>query len=95
MHDLEKFFWDEPYLYRSCAIHRCVSEFEMLSVLDACNSSPVVGHHCGIRTANKILQCGNYRPTIHQDAHEFTKACDRCQRDGGISEMRELPSILF
>ena len=30
-------------------------------------------------------------PTIHQDVHEFAKACDRFQRDGGISRRLELP----
>ena len=57
----------------------------------ACYSSPVGGHHSGIRTTHKILQCGYYWPTFHQDAHEFAKACDRCQRDGGISRKQELP----
>ena len=94
MHDVKKFFWDEPYLYRSCAdgiIRPCVPEVEILSVLEACHSSPVGGHHSGIRTAHKILQCGYYWPTIHQDAHDFAKSCDRCQRDGGISKRQELP----
>ena len=94
MYDLKKFFWDEPYLYRSCAdrlIRRCVPECEMLSVLEACHSSPVGGHHSGIRTAHKILQCGYSWPTLHQDAHGFAKACDRCQRDGSISIKQELP----
>ena len=61
MYDVKKFFWDKTYLYRSCAdrlIRRCVPECEMLSVLEACHSSPVGGHHSGIRTAHKILQCG-------------------------------------
>ncbi|WMV49906.1 hypothetical protein MTR67_043291 [Solanum verrucosum] len=86
MHDVKRFFWDEPYLYRSCAdgiIRRCVPEVEMLSVLEACHLSPVGGHHSGIQTAYKILQCGYYWPTIHQDAHDFAKSCDRCQREGG------------
>ncbi|TMX03846.1 hypothetical protein EJD97_013572, partial [Solanum chilense] len=51
---------------KSCAdgiIRRCVPEDEMLSVLEACHSSPVGGHHSGIQTANKILQCGYYWPT--------------------------------
>ena len=51
MYDMKKFFWDEPYLYRSCAdglIRRCVPECEMLSVLEECHSSPVEGHHSGI-----------------------------------------------
>ena len=94
MYDVKKFIWDEPYLYRSCAdrlIRRCVPECEMLSVLEACHSSPVGGHHSGIRTAHKILQCGYSWPTLHQDAHGFAKACDRCQRDGGISRKQELP----
>ncbi|XP_069150303.1 uncharacterized protein [Solanum lycopersicum] len=73
-------------------IRRCVPEVEMLSVLEACHSSPVGGHHSGIRTAHKILQCGYYWLTIHQDVHEFAKACDRCQRDGRISRKQELPS---
>ena len=62
----------------------------MLSVLVACHSSPVGEHHSGIWTPHEILQCGYYLTTIHQDAHEFDKACDRCQRDGGISRKQEL-----
>ena len=94
MYDTKKFYWDEPYLYRTCAdglIRRCMPEVKMLSVLEACHSSPVGGHHSGIRTAHKILQCDYYWPTVHQDAHEFPKACDRCQRYGGISRKQDLP----
>ncbi len=32
MHDVKKFFWDEPYLHKSCAdglIRRCVPKVEM------------------------------------------------------------------
>ncbi|WMV32914.1 hypothetical protein MTR67_026299 [Solanum verrucosum] len=36
-------------------------------------------------------QCGYYWPTIHQDAHDFAKSCDHCQREGGISKRQELP----
>ena len=85
MHDVKKLFWNETYLYMSCAdgfIVRCVSKVEMLSVLEAYHSSPVDRDHSSIRTAHKIMQCGYYSPTIHQYAHEFAKACDRCQRDG-------------
>ena len=81
-------------MYRSCAdglIRCCVPQVEMLSVLEACHSSPVGGHHSCIHTSHKILQCGYYWPTIHQDAHEFAEACDRCQREGGISRKQELP----
>ena len=83
MYNVKNFIWDEPYIYRSCAdglIRRCVLEIEMLSVLEECHSSPVGGHHSGIQTAHKILQCCYYYTTINQDALEFAKACDRCQR---------------
>ena len=63
----------------------------MLSVLEVCHSSPVGGNHSCIRTSYKILQCNNYWLTIHKDAHEFAKACDRFYRDGGISRNQELP----
>ena len=66
-------------------------EVEILSVLEAYHSSPVGGYHSGIRTAHKILQCGYYWATIHQDSHKFDKACDRYQRDGDISRKQELP----
>ena len=81
-------------MYRSYVdglIRHCVPEVEMLSVLETCHSSPVGGHHSGIRTAHKILQCGYYWPTIHQDAHDFAKACDRCQRHDRILRKQELP----
>ena len=58
MHDVKKFFWDDPYLYRSCFaghICLCVPKVKMLSVLEACHSLLVGGHHSGIRTAHKIL----------------------------------------
>ncbi|KAH0679182.1 hypothetical protein KY284_020267 [Solanum tuberosum] len=41
MHDVKKFFWDEPYLFRICAdgiIRRRVPEAEMISILEACHS---------------------------------------------------------
>ena len=87
MYDVKKFFWDEPYLYRSCAdglIRRSVPECEMLCVLEAFHSLLVSGYHIGIRAAHKILQCGYYWTTFPQHAHEFAKACDRFQRDCGI-----------
>ena len=68
-----------------------VPEVQMLCVLEACHPSPVGRNHNGIRTAHQILQCGYYWPTIYQDAHEFAKACDRCQRDNDISIKQEFP----
>ena len=48
------------------------------------------GHHSGIRTTHKILQCGYYWTTIHEDAHNFAKSCDRYRQDGGMFRRHEL-----
>lgn len=50
----------------------------MMSILEACHSSPVKGHHSAAQTAHKILQCEYYWPTIHRDAHGLvTNANDK------------------
>ncbi|XP_049394754.1 uncharacterized protein LOC125859057 [Solanum stenotomum] len=64
---------------------------KILHILEACHSSPVGGHDGGARTAHKILQCGYYWPTIHQDAVDIVRSCDVYQRQGAISQCHELP----
>ncbi|KAH0673865.1 hypothetical protein KY284_024952 [Solanum tuberosum] len=44
-----------------------------------------------INDAFSDQQCGYYWPTIHQNAHDFTKSCDHCQHEGEISGKHELP----
>ncbi|KAL4384559.1 hypothetical protein GQ457_15G018420 [Hibiscus cannabinus] len=41
-------------------------------------------------TAAKVLQSGFYWPTLFKDAHNYYKACDRCQRTGNISRRNEM-----
>ncbi|XP_049344711.1 uncharacterized protein LOC125809113 [Solanum verrucosum] len=58
MFDVKMYIWDEPYLFRECAdyvIRRCITEEEAVEILHACHTSPVGGHHGGIRTAPKVL----------------------------------------
>ncbi|XP_015167586.1 uncharacterized protein [Solanum tuberosum] len=58
MFDVKKYFRDEPYLFRECVDHvirRCVSEEKAVEILHACHTSPVGGHHGGIRTAAKLV----------------------------------------
>ncbi|WMV58140.1 hypothetical protein MTR67_051525 [Solanum verrucosum] len=46
MSNVKKFFWEESYLFRVCAngIIRCCNFYvEMMSILEACHSSPVDG----------------------------------------------------
>ncbi|XP_060216641.1 uncharacterized protein LOC132644100 [Lycium barbarum] len=88
LHDSRFYVWDEPYLYRvgtDQLIRRCVPEEEVSAILEKCHSSPYGGHHAGDRTAAKVLQSGFYWPTLFNDAHEFVRACDNCQRTGNIS----------
>ncbi|XP_049371079.1 uncharacterized protein LOC125836027 [Solanum verrucosum] len=92
--DVKKYFWDEPYLFIECADHiirRCVPEEEFNEILHFCHSSPVGGHHGGVRTTAKILQSGYYWPSLYKDAHEFVQKCMQCQRQGGVSRRHELP----
>ena len=58
LHDVNRYFWNELYLFRLCAdniIRQCVPEAEMMSILEAYHSSQVGGHHGGNRTAQKVL----------------------------------------
>lgn len=90
----KQFFLYEPYLYCSCAygiILLCVPKVYMLSVLEACHSSPVGGRHSVVWTAHKCSHCGYYWTTMYQDSPDFSKSCDCCQTKGGISNRQELP----
>ncbi|KAL4369314.1 hypothetical protein GQ457_05G015090 [Hibiscus cannabinus] len=93
-HDARFYFWDEPYLFKQCAdqmMRRCVPEDEQKDILHHCHTTPCGGHFGGARTAAKVLQSGFYWPTLFKDAHEFVKACDRCQRTRNISRRHEMP----
>ncbi|XP_059289580.1 uncharacterized protein LOC132043111, partial [Lycium ferocissimum] len=43
LRDARQYYWDEPYLFRTCAnniIWRCVPESEVMAILKACHDSP-------------------------------------------------------
>ncbi|KAL4304006.1 hypothetical protein GQ457_10G014230 [Hibiscus cannabinus] len=93
-HDARFYFWDEPYLFKQCAdqmMRRCVPKEEQKDILHHFHTTPCGGHFGGARSAAKVLQSGFYWPTLFKDAHEFVKACDRCQRTGNISRRHEMP----
>nr|XP_009792104.1 PREDICTED: uncharacterized protein LOC104239225 [Nicotiana sylvestris] len=94
LRDCRQYYWEEPFLFRVCAdniIRRCVPEEEIMPILKACHDSPVGGYHGGNRTADKVLECGYYWPSIYHDANQMVKACDKCQRQGSISKRHEMP----
>ncbi|GJR61670.1 reverse transcriptase domain-containing protein [Tanacetum coccineum] len=91
--DIKHYFWDDPYLFRTCAdqiIRRCVFGQEALEILKACHEGPTGGHHSANITARKVFNAGFFWPTIYKDAYELIKSCDACQRQGKISRPYEV-----
>ena len=64
---------------------------ECISVISFCHFEACGGHFSAKKTAAKILQCGFYWPTLFKDTHDFCKACERCQKSGGISRQNMMP----
>nr|GFA20654.1 reverse transcriptase domain-containing protein [Tanacetum cinerariifolium] len=92
--DARHYFWDDPYLFRSCAdqiIRRCMAGKEAIDILNACHSGPTGGHYGANYTAKKVFDSGFYWSTIYKDAFELVKRCDSCQRQGKNSQKDEMP----
>nr|GFA87355.1 reverse transcriptase domain-containing protein [Tanacetum cinerariifolium] len=92
--DARHYFWDDPYLFRTCAdqiIRRCVADKEAIDILNACHSGPTKGHYRANYTAKKVFDSGFYWPLIYKDAFEPVKRCDSCQRQGKVSQKDEMP----
>nr|GEV95499.1 reverse transcriptase domain-containing protein [Tanacetum cinerariifolium] len=54
--DARHYFWDDPYLFRTCAdqiIRRYVAGKEAIDILNACHSGPTRGHYGANYTAKK------------------------------------------
>nr|GEW89590.1 transposon Ty3-I Gag-Pol polyprotein [Tanacetum cinerariifolium] len=83
--DARHYFWDDPYLFRTCAdqiIQRCVAGKEAIDILNTCHSGPTGGHYGASYTAKQVFDSGFYWPSIYKDAFELVKHCDSCQRQG-------------
>nr|GEW48622.1 reverse transcriptase domain-containing protein [Tanacetum cinerariifolium] len=92
--DARHYFWDDPYLFRTCAdqiIRRCVAGKEAIEILNACHSGPTEGHYGANYTAKKVFDLGFYWPSIYKDAFELVKHCDSCQHQGKVSQKDEMP----
>ncbi|GJW13446.1 reverse transcriptase domain-containing protein [Tanacetum coccineum] len=62
--DVKHYFWDDPYLFRTCAdqiIRRCVHGQEANDILKACHEGPTGGHHSANLTARKVFDAGDHR----------------------------------
>ncbi|GJT32361.1 reverse transcriptase domain-containing protein [Tanacetum coccineum] len=85
--DVKHYFWDDPYLFRTCAdqiIRRCVFGQEALEILKACHEGPTGGHHSANITARKVFDAGFFWPTIYKDAYELIRSCDTRQRQVAV-----------
>nr|GFA17413.1 reverse transcriptase domain-containing protein [Tanacetum cinerariifolium] len=54
--DARHYFWDDPYLFRTCTdqiIRHCIADKEAIDILNACHSGPTGGHYGANYTAKK------------------------------------------
>nr|GEY81089.1 reverse transcriptase domain-containing protein [Tanacetum cinerariifolium] len=61
--DARRYFWDDPYLFRTCPdqiIRRCVAGKEAIDILNACHSGPTWGHYGANYTAKKVFESDDY-----------------------------------
>ena len=57
-------------------------EDETYDILHACHNEPCGGHFAEKRKTFKILTTSYYWPTLHKDAVNYTRKCDKCKRMG-------------
>ncbi|GKA24522.1 reverse transcriptase domain-containing protein [Tanacetum coccineum] len=93
--DIKHYFWDDPYLFRTCAdqiIRRCVFGQEALEILKACHEGPTGGHHSANITDSKSI-CGRFFwPNIYKMLTN-DKICDALSKTRKrISHRDEMPS---
>ena len=75
--ELYKRGYFQPYL-------RCIEEEEAKYVLEEVQGG-VYGDHMGAKSlVKKIMRTSYFWPTMKQDAAEFVKKCDSCQRYGNV-----------
>ncbi|CAM8950745.1 unnamed protein product [Rhodiola kirilowii] len=94
LHDVSRYFWDDPFLYKLCAdgiYRKCVTKDDAKGIIDCCHSSSYGGHGSTSKTVAKVLQSGFYWPNIFKDTYEFVKSCNECQRTGNIARRDEMP----
>eukprot|EP00253_Pinus_taeda_P005959 PITA_05959 len=63
----------------------------MPDILKACHDEPCGGHFANKRTTYKILSLGYYWPSLFNDAKQYVKRCDSCQRVGKPTLSNEMP----
>ena len=74
---------------RSFFMHylRCVNEEEAKYILKEIHEG-ICRDHTGPKSLiSKVIRMGYFWPTLQNDAKEFVKKCDKCQRFGNIQRI--------
>nr|GEY90609.1 reverse transcriptase domain-containing protein [Tanacetum cinerariifolium] len=91
--DARHYFWDDPYLFRTCAdqiIRCCVAGKEAIDILNACHSGPTGGHYGASYTAKKVFNSGKVSQKDEMPQN-FIQICEIFDV-WGIDFMGPLPS---
>ncbi|XP_074377037.1 uncharacterized protein LOC141718555 [Apium graveolens] len=70
---------------------RCIAGDESDYIMREVHEGICGNHVGGTSLAHKILRQGYYWPTLQKDAHEFARACDRCQRFANLNSNLVVP----
>nr|GFB13757.1 DNA-directed DNA polymerase [Tanacetum cinerariifolium] len=76
--DARHYFWDDPYLFRTCAdqiIRRCVAGKKAIDILNACHSGPTGGHYEASYKRRKSLIQGKVLQKDEMPQH-FIQICE-------------------
>nr|GFA63011.1 reverse transcriptase domain-containing protein [Tanacetum cinerariifolium] len=105
--DARHYFWDDPYLFRTCPdqiIRRCVAGQKAIDILNACHSGPTGGHYGANYTAKKVFDSGPFTISeiypygtaklVHPDGCNFKVNCHRLKHYyGGDPPPMKIPDV--
>ena len=83
-----------PYTLVEGVLYKKGHDLVLRRVLDPVQADTVMremhdgcagGHFSQDITSRKILDAGYWWPTLHKDISEYCRACDKCQRVGGLA----------
>ena len=63
-------------------LRKVPSEGDIHRILHSCHDGLCGGHFAYDITCRKVLQAGFVWPSLHWDAHFWSKTCDACQQTG-------------
>ena len=78
--ELYKRGYSQPYL-------RCIKEEEARYILEEVHGGICEDHMGAKSLVKKIMRAGYFWPTMQQDAADFVKKCDSCQRYGNVQRV--------